>query len=384
MFTRSGTSRSTGRPSDVERLRDVFDEADAVVVGAGSGLSTAAGHEYGGERFRRLFPDFERRYGFHDMYAGTFYPFPTQEEYWAYMSRHVMANRYSPETSTLYADLVGMLDGVDYFVVTTNVDHCFQRAGVDRKRLYYTQGDYGLFQCSGPCCQETWDNESAIRRMAAEQRDCRVPSGLVPRCPRCGRPARMNLRCDDTFVEDEGWHLAAERYMDYLRRKRGQNVLYLELGVGYNTPSIIKYPFWRMTAENPKATYACVNVGDARVPTEISRRSISIQRDIAEVVSEMVGRRRGPPLQSVSATPAPAERREGFRTGGDSCNPHGRCRRGPRRTAQSARGRASDARDGHGRSRSETGHPRVNRMRDGPVKAYPRGCGFRARNGKGR
>ena len=290
MFTRSGTSRSTGRPSDVERLRDVFDEADAVVVGAGSGLSTAAGHVYGGERFRRLFPDFERRYGFHDMYAGTFYPFQTPEEYWAYMSRHVMANRYSPETSTLYADLVGMLDGVDYFVVTTNVDHCFQRAGVDRKRLYYTQGDYGLFQCSGPCCQETWDNESAIRSMAAEQRDCRVPSGLVPRCPRCGRPARMNLRCDDTFVEDEGWHLAAERYMDYLRRKRGQRVLYLELGVGYNTPSIIKYPFWRMTAENPKATYACVNVGDARVPTEISRRSISIQRDIAEVVSEMVGR----------------------------------------------------------------------------------------------
>ncbi|MDO5861208.1 MAG: Sir2 family NAD-dependent protein deacetylase [Thermoplasmata archaeon] len=273
--------------SETELLAKAIDDADAIVVGAGSGLSTSAGKVYDGERFHSLFPDFEERYGFHDMYAGTFYRFPTQEERWAYMSRHIMANRYTPASRPVHRDLMSILEDREYFVVTTNVDHLFQRAGIDRKRLFYTQGDYGLFQCSRPCCQETWDNEDQIRRMAAEQSDCRIPSSLIPVCPKCGAPAMMNLRCDDRFAEDEGWHRAAERYENFLRTRRNQKVLYLELGVGYNTPAIIKYPFWQMTAANPKATYACVNLGDARYPTQIAKQSIGMARDIGDVISEV-------------------------------------------------------------------------------------------------
>ena len=271
----------------LERLRTALRDADAVVVGAGSGLSTAAGFTYSGERFARYFSDFSEKYGIHDMYSGGFYPFPTKEEFWAYWSRYILVNRYQDAPKPVYDDLLALVAGKDYFVITTNVDHCFQKAGFDKKRLFYTQGEYGLFQCSGPCCQETFDNEAAIREMAARQAGMRIPSELLPRCPHCGRPMTMNLRCDDTFVQDEGWHAAAARYENFLRTRAGQRVLFWELGVGYNTPGIIKYPFWQMTAGNPKATYACVNQGQAAAMRGLEAQSILIDGDIGAVVSAL-------------------------------------------------------------------------------------------------
>ena len=179
------------------------------------------------------------------------------------------------------------MEDKDYFVLTTNVDHCFQKAGFDKRRLFYTQGDYGLFQCSDPCCQETWDNEAVIRQMVEQQRDMRIPSDLLPRCPHCGKPLTMNLRSDDRFVEDEGWHRAAERYTDFLRRHQSGTVLYLELGVGYNTPGIIKYPFWRLTAQNPHAVYACINQGQAVCPSEIDHQSICMNEDVGTIMKRL-------------------------------------------------------------------------------------------------
>ena len=205
-------------------------------MGAGAGLSTSAGFTYDGERFRQYFSDFAEKYGFRDMYTGGFYPYQTPEKYWAYWSRYIYINRYLDAPRPVYKDLLRLLDGKDYFVLTTNVDHCFQKAGFDKHRLFYTQGDYGLLQCSWPCCRQTWDNEALIRRMVAEQKDMRVPAGLVPRCPNCGRPLTTNLRADDRFVEDAGWQQASGRYNDFVRRHRRGKVLYLELGVGYNTP----------------------------------------------------------------------------------------------------------------------------------------------------
>lgn len=287
MFSRTRTAKST-QTSSVERLAHELETADAIVVGAGAGLSTSAGYEYGGERFRANFTDFEAEYGFHDMYTGGFYPFPTEEERWAYWSRFIMLNRYTEPPKDTYSTLLSLLEGRDYFVLTTNVDHCFQRAGFDKHRLFYTQGDYGLWQCSKPCCDKTWDNEDTVRLMVAEQRNMRVPAELVPRCPVCGAPIAMNLRSDDTFVQDEGWYAAAGRYSDFLRRHEGQHVLCLELGVGLNTPVIIKYPFWRMTHENPKAVYACVNYGEAYAPREIAPRSICIDGDIDSVLRELL------------------------------------------------------------------------------------------------
>lgn len=272
---------------NITRLKEELDTADAVVIGAGSGLSASAGFTYTGERFSQYFGDFIEKYGFHDMYSGGFYPFDGLEEHWAYWSRYIYINRYLDAPNPVYHDLLKLVQGKEYFVLTTNVDHCFQKAGFDKHRLFYTQGDYGLWQCSKPCHQKTYDNEAVVRRMMAEQKDMKIPSELVPHCPRCGTPMSMNLRADDTFVEDEGWHAAAQRYTDFLRRHEEQHILFLELGVGGNTPAIIKYPFWRMTYQNPKAVYACVNLSEAYCPKEIQKRAICIDGDIGKLLCEL-------------------------------------------------------------------------------------------------
>lgn len=288
MFLRTATTKSTkGCCDTLQRLKQEIRTADAILIGAGAGLSTSAGFTYTGKRFTDTFADFISKYGFRDMYSGGFYPFETLEEHWAYWSRYIYINRYQDAPKDTYADLLALVQGKDYFVLTTNVDHCFQKAGFDKHRLFYTQGDYGLWQCSGPCHDKTYDNEVVIRKMVAEQKDMRVPSELVPRCPVCGTPMSMNLRADATFVEDEGWHRAAERYQDFVRRHEGMRVLYLELGVGMNTPGIIKYPFWKMVYQNPKATYACVNLSEAYCPAEIRKRSICIDEDIDKVLKKL-------------------------------------------------------------------------------------------------
>lgn len=268
----------------IKKLRESLDKADAVVIGAGAGLSTSAGFVYTGERFKRCFSDLEAKYGFHDMYSGGFYPYPTPEEHWAYWSRYIYYNRYVDIPGEAYYDLLELVKDKDYFVITTNVDHCFQKTGFDKERLFYTQGDYGLLQCSEPCCNETFENEDMIRKMLAGQKNMRVPTELLPVCPHCGKPLTMNLRSDDSFVENTGWHSAAERYEKFLRTRSGKRILFLELGVGFNTPVIIKYPFWKMTAQNIRATYACVNFGEAIAPGEIKEQSICINADIAAVL----------------------------------------------------------------------------------------------------
>ena len=287
-------------------LKDQMEKADAVVLGAGSGLSTAAGYTYSGDRFEKYFGDFERKYGFRDMYSGGFYPYQTLEDFWGYWCRYIWINRYGPIPTDLYGRLLGLVEDKDYFVLTTNVDHCFQRSGFDKKRLFYTQGDYGLFQSSSPgsaARNKTYDNYEIIRRMILSEgyqigdngelivpKDTEirmsVPSDLVPACPDDGKLMTTNLRCDDSFVEDEGWHQAAERYQDFLRRHERLRVLYLELGVGMNTPGIIKFNFWKYTKENPNAFYACINKGEAYCPQEIAERSICIDGDIGEALQK--------------------------------------------------------------------------------------------------
>ena len=288
MFLRKPISTFTGSYSEqIERLKQEIKSADAVVIGAGAGMSTSAGFSYSGERFQKYFSDFEAKYGFHDMYSGGFYPYDTLEEYWAWWSRMILVNRYEAGVGKPYRDLLELVKDKDYFVLTTNVDHQFQLAGFDKKRLFYTQGDYGLWQCSKPCHQKTYDNEEAVRQMVARQKAGKIPSQLIPRCPVCGAPMTMNLRCDMTFVQDDGWYAASGRYEDFLRRHEGMHLLLLELGVGANTPVIIKYPFWQMTAKNPKAVYACVNFGEAICPREIAEQSICLDRDIKTALGDL-------------------------------------------------------------------------------------------------
>ena len=282
----------------IEQLKQIISEAETVVIGAGSGLSTSAGFTYSSERFEKYFSDFAVKYGFQDMYSGGFAPFASLEERWAYWSRYIMINRYMDPPKPVYNNILSLVRNKDYFVLTTNVDHCFQKAGFDKKRLFYTQGDYGLFQCSEPCHHKTYDNEKQIRAMWEFRNEMKIPSELVPHCPVCGKPMSMNLRADDTFVTDEGWDQAANRYQTFLQSRNitsrsGQqegtgDVLFLELGVGRNTPGIIKYPFWQMTAKNPNAQYVCINFGEAFAPYEIEKRSLCINDDIGEVLQALL------------------------------------------------------------------------------------------------
>ena len=280
---------------EIDQLSQALQSADAVIIGAGAGLSTSAGFTYSGERFQKHFADFIEKYGFTDMYTAGFHQFPTDEEHWAYWSRHIYYNRYVPAPKPVYDNLLKLVKDKDYFVITTNVDHQFQKAGFDKQRLFYTQGDYGLFQCSKPCHQKTYDNEETIRKMIATQNvetqnfaSLRIPKELVPHCPVCGGPMKVNLRADDTFVEDEGWHAAAQRYVDFINSHQKGKILYWDLGIGSNTPTIIKLPFMQMTYKNPEATYATVNLGEAFTVEQIQDQSIVIDGDIGEVLEKML------------------------------------------------------------------------------------------------
>lgn len=304
-FRNLETQKTTGTYEEqIEQLRKALSECDAVVIGAGSGLSTSAGFTYSGERFERYFYDFIEKYHIPDMYSGGFWPFRSMEEYWAWWSRHIWVNRYTNAPKPVYDTLLSLVRDKDYFVLTTNVDHQFQKAGFDKLRLFYTQGDYGLFQSIQPKLKKTYDNEDAVREMAlsqgfviGEDGDLSVPadvtlkmevaSELVPICPDDGKNMVPNLRCDDSFVEDAGWHAASKRYADFIEGHDTQKVLFWELGVGGNTPVIIKYPFWRMTERNKNAIYACLNLGDAEAPEKIIERSICIDSDIGKALEDM-------------------------------------------------------------------------------------------------
>lgn len=305
MFTKRSVMQSTKDcMSEIGKLKEELDAAEAVVIGAGAGLSTSAGFTYTGERFHRYFQDFIDKYGFKDMYSGGFHPFETLEEYWAYWSRYVYINRYMDIENGTYKNLYKLMEGRKVQILCTNVDHQFQKAGFDKENLFYTQGDYGLFQCSEPCHHRTYDNAEIIWKMMyaqgyelAEDGTPYVPEGkerkmeitaeLIPYCPVCHKAMTMNLRADETFVEDDGWHRAAERYRKFLERHKKDRVLFLELGVGYNTPGIIKYPFWHMVHEWKNAEYICINAEEAYAPEEIRDRSICIHADIGEVLKHL-------------------------------------------------------------------------------------------------
>lgn len=262
-----------------------MNEADAIVIGAGAGLSNAAGFEYGGTTFLENFKWMHDCYGYKDMYSAGFHHFETSEEKWAYWSKFIYLERYKSGAKPLYKKLLNIVKDKNYFVITTNVDHQFQLSGFDKNRLFYTQGDYGLFQCSVPCHKKTYDNKEQILKMCHSIRNNKIETRLIPHCPICGKEMSVNLRCDDTFVEDEGWNNAKKGYLKFIEENKDKKVLFLELGVGMNTPVIIKYPFWRMTAKNPNAIYACINQDQAVCPGEIEKQAICIDGDIGEVLS---------------------------------------------------------------------------------------------------
>ncbi len=305
-FYRGMSSENTAKAEQIKKLKNEIQNAEAVVIGAGAGLSTSAGLTYSGERFEKYFFDFAEKYGIKDMYSGGFYPFPSNEISWAWWARHIYFNRYIEPPKPIYRNLLSLLKDKNYFVITTNVDHQFQRAGFCKAKLFYTQGDYGLFQSVNPKIQKTYDNAQWVMKAMEAQGfvqdadgifavpdnrnlSMEIPTNLIPKCPDDNSDVTMNLRADDSFVEDEGWHRASESYYEFLQTNKDKHILFLELGIGANTPVIVKYPFWRMTMNNEKAVYACINYGEAFCPEEIKDRSICIDDDIGKVLDEIMG-----------------------------------------------------------------------------------------------
>lgn len=288
MFSRKATTNST--KASWEKFPEAsqkIQEADAILIGAGAGLSTSAGLHYSGERFKQLMPDYIEKYGLTDMYSAAFYPHESPEAFWGYFSKHIYYNRYHQDWNDCYEDLLALVEDKNYFVMSTNADHGFVQHGFDKKRLWYMQGNYGLFQCSLPCQQKTYDNEAQIHDMVAQQADFKIPTELIPHCPDCGREMTTNLRKDGSFVQDAGWDAGLARYQAFLTENLEKKILFLELGVGYNTPGIIKYPFWQMCHENPQSTYVCLNLDQVDCPEEIARRAICIPGDIREILKKL-------------------------------------------------------------------------------------------------
>ncbi len=289
MFSKNSTTNSTeSYYTDIVKIKSCIKSADAIVIGAGAGLSASAGLMYTGKRFTKNFPDFIKKYNLPDMYSAAFHNYESEEEFWAYFSRHIFLNRYEEAQNDTYKTLLSLVNDKNYFVITTNVDHMFQKNGFNKERLFYTQGDYGLFQCSVPCHDKTYDNKELIIKMLNEQKDMKIPSELIPLCPVCGKEMTTNLRKDNAFVEDDGWHKAMHRYENFMHENMNKNIVFLDLGIGYNTPSIIKYPFWQMTYNNKLATYACINLNDCYTPKDIMPQSILIESDIKKAINDLM------------------------------------------------------------------------------------------------
>lgn len=284
---------SGGKEEQISQAAGLLGQADAVVIGAGAGLSAAAGLTYGGKRFTDNFGEFIEKYGsvyMSDMYSAGFYPFPTEEAKWGYWSKHVWLNRIEPDALLLYRELYALVNEKPHFVLTTNVDHQFWKAGFSDENIFATQGDYGKIQCKKGCHPKTYDAIDMFTQMHQARKDCLIPSYMVPKCPVCGKDMAMHLRCDQYFVEDEHWNEAACRYTAFLKEHKKDKVVLLELGVGFNTPTIIRFPFEQMLYDNADWSLVRLNLEEAVVPESLGKRAVGINEDIAKSIEDIAER----------------------------------------------------------------------------------------------
>ena len=268
----------------IDHLRQAIQEADRIIIGAGSGLSTAAGLDYAGEDFRREFAPWIERYGITDLYSSSFYSFESREVYWACWAKHIWFCRYRTGALPLYKQLCGLFP--EAFVVTTNVDAQFELAGFAKESIFATQGDYGRFQPANGEPKQTWSNRRWVEQVLPLIDDCRIPTLMIP-LTEDGRPAAMNLRVDDTFVEDEQWHRQAKRYTDFVQEASQSNLLLLEFGIGYNTPGIIRLPFEQMAQRFPNTTLVRFNRDNPEPYLQDLPHFLSFTKDINEILNQL-------------------------------------------------------------------------------------------------
>ncbi len=271
----------------IQEAAKAITDADYILIGAGAGLSAAAGLTYGGKRFTDLFPEFIEKYGVTDMYSACFYPFPSEEARWGYWSKHVYVNRIQPQALPLYQKVKELVRNKNYFVLTTNADHQFYKAGFGDNHIFATQGDYGLIQCKRGCHAKTYDDIEMMNQMHQARRDCKIPSYMIPRCPVCGGPMEMNLRCDQYFVEAAAWHEAERRFGEFVDVCQDKKTVLLELGIGFNTPTIVRFPFEKLAGNHSNMTLVRLNLDEAIVPESLGKRAIGINADIQKSIGDI-------------------------------------------------------------------------------------------------
>ena len=271
----------------ISEVKKLINEADYILIGAGAGLSTAAGLEYSGESFEKNFKEFIEKYNFPDLYSASFYDFNTQEEKWAFFAKMISLNRFNKEPLKLYQELCSLVKEKDYFIITTNVDGQFEKAGFEKEKVFETQGDYAYLQCEIACHNKLYYNYDLVNEWLKNTEDCKIPSSLVPKCPVCGGNMEMNLRKDANFVQDENWYKQDKRYGEFLDKSQDKNLLLLEIGVGFNTPGIIRFPFEQMVYNNVNTHLVRINKDYAFVSKEIEDKTILFDEDTNKIVEDL-------------------------------------------------------------------------------------------------
>ena len=270
----------------INKMKQLLKEADCILIGAGSGLSTAAGLKYSGENFQKNYKEFMQKYHFEDLYSASFYEFKTQEEKWAFFSKMILLNRYN-KPLTLYKELYDIVKDKNYFVITTNVDGQFEISGFDKEKIFAVQGDYKYLQCENACHNKLYDNSEIVKKWTANMKECKIPSELVMKCPVCGGNMDMNLRKDDKFVQDENWYKQLKAYKDFLKEMKNKNVVLLEIGVGFNTPGIIRFPFEKMTIENSKTRLIRINKNYLKCFLDIADKAITFTEEVKQILDDL-------------------------------------------------------------------------------------------------
>lgn len=271
----------------LKNIRNLIDKAEYILIGAGSGLSTSAGIEYSGERFENNFKEFIEKYHFTDMYSAGFYDFDTEEEKWAYWSKHMYLNNIGMDATDLYKNIFELVKNKNYFVITTNVDEQFYKSGFDKDKIFATQGSYRYIQCKNACHNKIYDATNIVKKMIENITDCKIPTKLVPKCPVCGGEMEVNLRKDAYFVQDDNWYKQDKKYGEFLDKTKNKRLLLLEFGVGFNTPGIIRFPFEQMTYQNENCILIRFNKDNCMTFLDIENRILKVEDHIKDIVSKL-------------------------------------------------------------------------------------------------